>query len=286
MEGLASNRVLAGIAAVVHRLIWTAATERGVSVVSKAEALSLDGSYTPEIVVDGSTGLVGSDRGDVGQAIAKAKAGSSTFADVRVVTKDGNASIDVGAGQGAAHVVLVGFDREHVTSIRRGENRGSTMSEANIVRSFPAGCGSGAERRSTSTSDFRKANRSRSSLRRRTAASSAHPKRFPPARPEEQRPAGRLRLWVFLRFAAWPITRGSRRLVIGSIDRFEIAQAGGNRPAVLATQEITPHKQSAIDRCVVLPRVSRIARPIWTVVGTHLDGYKPTDSGRKVNQDR
>jgi hypothetical protein len=95
-----------------------------------------DGSYTPEIVVDGSTGLVGSDRSDVGQAIAKAKVGSSTFADVRVVTKDGKVSIDVGAGQGAAHVVLVGFDREHATSIGRGENRGSTMTEANIVRSF------------------------------------------------------------------------------------------------------------------------------------------------------
>jgi hypothetical protein len=95
-----------------------------------------DGSYTPEIVVDGSAGLVGSDRDDVGQVIAKARAGNLTFADMRVVTKDGWASIDVGAGQGAARVVLVGFDREHVTSIGRGENRGITMAEANIVRSF------------------------------------------------------------------------------------------------------------------------------------------------------
>ncbi len=95
-----------------------------------------DGSYTLEIVVDGSAGLVGSDRDDVGRAIVKAKVGSSTFADMRVVTKGGKASIDVGPGQGAGHVVLVGFDREHVTSIGRGENRGSTMAEANIVRSF------------------------------------------------------------------------------------------------------------------------------------------------------
>jgi hypothetical protein len=95
-----------------------------------------DGSYTPEIVVDGSSGLVGSDRGDVDQAVAKARANSATLADVRVVTKDGKASIDVGAGQGAARVILVGLDREHVTSIRRGENSGRTMAEANIVRSF------------------------------------------------------------------------------------------------------------------------------------------------------
>jgi hypothetical protein len=95
-----------------------------------------DGSYTPEIVVDGSSGLVGSDRGDVDHAITKAKADSATLADVQVVMKGGKASIDVGAGQGAARVILVGLDREHVTSIRRGENSGRTMAEANIVRSF------------------------------------------------------------------------------------------------------------------------------------------------------
>src|SRR5271169_6731384 len=93
-----------------------------------------DGSYTPEIVVDGSTGHVGSDRNDVNNAIARARAESRTAADVRVVAKNGKVSIDVGAGQGTAKVFLVGFDREHVTAIGRGENRGVTMPEANIVR--------------------------------------------------------------------------------------------------------------------------------------------------------
>src|ERR1700704_309491 len=32
-----------------------------------------DGSYTPEIVVDGAAGMVGSDRGEVGSAIENAK---------------------------------------------------------------------------------------------------------------------------------------------------------------------------------------------------------------------
>ena len=41
--------------------------------------------------------------------------------------------------------MLVGFDREHVTAIGRGENRGVTMAEANIVRSFrPVGQWNGA----------------------------------------------------------------------------------------------------------------------------------------------
>src|SRR5271156_211193 len=43
-----------------------------------------DGSYTPEIVVDGLSGVVGSDRGDVDHAVAKARANSATVADVHV----------------------------------------------------------------------------------------------------------------------------------------------------------------------------------------------------------
>jgi hypothetical protein len=95
-----------------------------------------DGSYTPEIVVDGAAGLVGSYRDEVNSAIAKARTQNVTAAEVNLVARDGKASIDIGAGKGAARVMLVGFDREHVTAIGRGENRGRTMAEANIVRSF------------------------------------------------------------------------------------------------------------------------------------------------------
>jgi hypothetical protein len=104
-----------------------------------------DGSYTPEIVVDGAAGLVGSYRDEVNSAIAKARTQNVTAAEVNLVARDGKASIDIGAGKGAARVMLVGFDREHVTAIGRGENRGRTMAEANIVRSFrPIGQWSGA----------------------------------------------------------------------------------------------------------------------------------------------
>src|ERR1700721_1525220 len=43
-----------------------------------------DGSYTPEMVVDGAAGMVGSDRGDVGSAIEKARRNSRTPAVVSV----------------------------------------------------------------------------------------------------------------------------------------------------------------------------------------------------------
>src|SRR6202045_896055 len=61
-----------------------------------------DGSYTPEMVVDGAAGMVGSDRGDVGSAIENAKRNSRTAAAVSV-TRNGDkngaqVSIQVGPG--------------------------------------------------------------------------------------------------------------------------------------------------------------------------------------------
>jgi hypothetical protein len=99
-----------------------------------------DGSYTPEMVVDGAAGMVGSDRGDVGSAIEKAKRNSRTAAAVSV-TRNGDkngeqVSIQVGAGTGNAKVLLIGFDHEHTTAIGRGENSGRTLTEANVVRSI------------------------------------------------------------------------------------------------------------------------------------------------------
>jgi hypothetical protein len=103
-----------------------------------------DGSYTPEMVVDGAAGMVGSARGDVASAIEKAKHTSRTVAAVSVVRNGGQVSIDVGSGTGNAKVLLIGFDHEHVTAIGRGENNGRTLTEANVVRSFrPVGQWSG-----------------------------------------------------------------------------------------------------------------------------------------------
>jgi hypothetical protein len=106
---------------------------------------------------------------DVNGAIVKARTAGKTAADVRVVAKEGKVSIDVGSGQGAAKVYLVGYDRKHVTAIGRGENRGRTMPESNIVRSFR----SVADwRRSMSNSRFRTERKSPSFWRLPTATSS------------------------------------------------------------------------------------------------------------------
>ncbi len=95
-----------------------------------------DGSYTPEIVVDGTAGLVGSRRGDVGSAIERAKRNSRTAAAVTVTKSGEQVSIQVGSGSGSGRILLIGFDHEHTTAIGRGENSGRTLTEANVVRSM------------------------------------------------------------------------------------------------------------------------------------------------------
>ena len=103
-----------------------------------------DGSYTPEIVVDGAAGMVGSHRSAVASAIERAKRESVTAAAVSVTRNGKLVSIEVGSGSGNGRVLLIGFDREHTTPIGRGENGGRTLTEANIVRSIrPVGQWSG-----------------------------------------------------------------------------------------------------------------------------------------------
>jgi hypothetical protein len=103
-----------------------------------------DGSYTPEIVVDGSAGMVGSDRDEVGPAIENARRNGQTAAAVSVTRNGDRVAIEVGAGTGSGRVLLIGFDHEHITAIVRGENSGRTLTEANAVRSIrPVGQWSG-----------------------------------------------------------------------------------------------------------------------------------------------
>lgn len=97
-----------------------------------------DGNFTPQLVVDGRRSVVGSRRSDVAAAIAQAheQARSAADTDVRVTRRGGQVSIKVGAGQGSAHVLLVGYDPARRTAVARGENAGRTVPQANVVRSL------------------------------------------------------------------------------------------------------------------------------------------------------
>src|ERR1700759_3216865 len=95
-----------------------------------------DGSSPPEIVIDGASSHVGSRRDEVGPAIDAAKRQGRTATSVSVAKAGDQLTIDIADGSGNGKVLLVGFDRDHETAIRRGENGGRTLRESNVVRSL------------------------------------------------------------------------------------------------------------------------------------------------------
>jgi hypothetical protein len=107
-----------------------------------ARHLGDEGVYTPQMVVDGAIGFVGSDRPRGLSVIAAAVRKSVPVS----VARDGQTLlIKVGAGTGQARILLAGFDPAHETPVGRGENGGRTLLESNIVRSLtPIGAWSGS----------------------------------------------------------------------------------------------------------------------------------------------
>ena len=100
-----------------------------------AALLDLATVYTPQIVVDGRRQAVGSDRADVEHALDLARRDRQEVP-VTLVLDHGQAQIKMGPGSdaAAASVVLIGFDRRHVTAVKRGENGGRTLPHVDVVR--------------------------------------------------------------------------------------------------------------------------------------------------------
>jgi hypothetical protein len=94
--------------------------------------------YTPQMVIDGSTDVVGSDRAGVLQAIAAARAAAQAVPVALAIDEDGMRVTVAAGGAEARHATLwlVGFDRHHVTQVGAGENGGRSLAEWNIVRSL------------------------------------------------------------------------------------------------------------------------------------------------------
>jgi hypothetical protein len=100
-----------------------------------AELLGLGNVYTPQIVVDGRWQAVGSDRSEVEQAIDAARHLPAAVP-VTLAIDHGRARVTLGAAGAAAagSVILIGFDRRHVDTVKGGENDGRALAHVDVVR--------------------------------------------------------------------------------------------------------------------------------------------------------
>ena len=92
--------------------------------------------YTPQMVVSGTHQSVGSGRGKILRAIEQARKEQRVPVTISHPDKD-TALVTIAAGPKPDHpatIWLFAYDKEHVTSIRRGENEGVRLANANIVR--------------------------------------------------------------------------------------------------------------------------------------------------------
>ena len=110
-----------------------------------ATQLGLETVYTPQLVVNGSRDVIGSDRGAVLSALYAAAATAAPPVPLALQRLPGGARVAAGAGPGHGTLLLIGFDSLHRTPVARGENAGRVLLEANVVRAIiPVGAWHGA----------------------------------------------------------------------------------------------------------------------------------------------
>jgi hypothetical protein len=94
--------------------------------------------YTPQIVVNGSLHALGSDRDAVERAIAKSRENPTTLVlPVKVSTADGHLAVSVPEGNNLrlpAEIWVAGLARSVTVAIKRGENKGKTITYHNVAR--------------------------------------------------------------------------------------------------------------------------------------------------------
>ena len=90
------------------------------------------GVYTPQLVINGTAHVVGSDKAALQRALASAR--GALPVPVRVAVSDGKLSVDLPSGKGAGEVWVYGLAKEVSIAVARGENRGRTVTYHNVAR--------------------------------------------------------------------------------------------------------------------------------------------------------
>jgi hypothetical protein len=105
-------------------------------------AMRLPSAYTPQVVVNGTQQLVGSNEPALRTAIGRAPKFET---DVRVTLENGGAVIVTNAPRAGLELYVVGLTNQATTKVEGGENDGSTLVNTTIARqafrvtSLPAG---------------------------------------------------------------------------------------------------------------------------------------------------
>ena len=94
--------------------------------------------YTPQMVIGGAVHEIGSSRERVEHRIRAERAKTMFGPKLEVRKRDGKIVAMIGSGHavGEYDVLFVTFDKPHVTTVKRGENRGMTLTNANVVREY------------------------------------------------------------------------------------------------------------------------------------------------------
>jgi hypothetical protein len=95
--------------------------------------------YTPQVVVDGVAEALGSDAAAVRRAIAKAAQRPKLALRVRAARATGHLTVTVDVDEVIEHraaLTLIAVEDGLTTDVRRGENRGRTLSHDAVVRSI------------------------------------------------------------------------------------------------------------------------------------------------------
>ena len=101
-----------------------------------ASRMNLRYVYTPQMVVQGSLQATGSDRSAIQRHIAKARALPRIALDLDRAGNTIAIKLPESTQPVNADVFMVVFDKEHTTDVKRGENRGRTITNRNVVRSL------------------------------------------------------------------------------------------------------------------------------------------------------
>ena len=106
-----------------------------------ASAMNLDSVYTPQMIINGASQGVGSDRDAIDKLILAAEVAKAPQPALTVTHPAGGGIIihingAASPGDKSATVWLVTFDREHSTAVAVGENGGRTLKDYQVVRGF------------------------------------------------------------------------------------------------------------------------------------------------------